>query len=69
MVRVIRSHWRNMKNSIINGSEVSGLSVTIQSPFIIECGDRLDGHFWEKAFTLSRVQGSELHKCAALTTC
>ncbi|EHS2457521.1 hypothetical protein Q6Y00_003309 [Salmonella enterica] len=30
MVRVIRCHRRNMKNNIINGSEVSGLSVAIQ---------------------------------------
>ncbi|MFP2826265.1 hypothetical protein ACLETV_17500, partial [Citrobacter braakii] len=32
MVRVIRCHRRNMKNNIINGSEVSRLSVAIHNP-------------------------------------
>ncbi|WP_207092115.1 hypothetical protein, partial [Pantoea agglomerans] len=31
MVRAIRCHRQNMKTSIINGSEVSRLSVAIQS--------------------------------------
>ena len=51
MVRAIRCHRKNTKTNIINGSEVSGLSVAIQRVLIIRELIRLSTEFRDTRLT------------------
>lgn len=70
MVRVIRCHRRNIKINIINGSEVSRLSVAIHLFRCLEDSDKHLDELWRMVpWPLHQPDWKQSEECSQLALC